>query len=416
MKNAKLAAGLLKHATGALILGLAAFTLSSCSDPLDSEFSEATPELALVGAPENIESITLTISGPGIKEITKTFPPTVNRLTTRIPAGRDRFIEIQLKTPSATLIGSAKLDLKPMSQETIRLDMSLYRTRLIMPDFQNRRVIQLDNMNGAGGKLLKGPKIGMTVANFRPYDIDYDNRGRIYIANLGSSTPYRRVLRVNNINGSGLHAYPTGPAPGIVCLTIDRENGILYMSNGSTLRRMPLDGSTSQGMTITAGVAAIGTIRGMSVDSKLGLLFIAGADNGLPTDMIFRYNISSQTVVDTVSANMDKPWDILIKGKYIFVTNRDGAPGKRLIRALKNFTSFTSAGYDASGGMDTSPGAMYGLRRFVAPLNDRITMIDDDPTADFDKLVMIDNIQGGHWKTFPANGTGQAKFKFYFKL
>ena len=397
-----------------LVLIIVFGILTACGNPSMIPVT-VVPEIHVKALPAYITSVEFTVTGPGMEPLSASYDSLPDSINLAIPPGEDRYFELLVYvdgllglTPAISFKGSATVDLTP-GDVVVELTMRLDSTKLVVPDFQNNRIIQFDDISGAGELSLVGNDawgIGW-AANFYPYDVDFDDQGGIYIANNFASTDFGRVIRVDNILGTN-HRLFNDKGTGIVALTVDRNNDYLYYSSGTELWRVNLDGTGEVLLDITG----ITSIMGMSVDEE-GILYIAD-DTALAADFIRRYDPVEESVKDTYSTgDLAQPWDTLVKGDYVYVANRDGADNWKIIRLNKDLTAPLGYGLDA-GAADLGPDYFYGPRRFVAVLNGEITIIDDrEMTALLDKLVSIVDITGANWTTLPLIGNGQLLFKFY---
>ncbi|MBW8003603.1 MAG: hypothetical protein FVQ80_16590 [Planctomycetes bacterium] len=395
-----------------LIMILLVLTFSGCQYSPGEASATVVPNLAVTGIPSNVTAITLTVSGPGMNTIVVNYSSPPSSINVEVPAGADRQFELiaYVSDQSAALsfIGTATADLAPGVPKKITLNMGLHETKLVIPDYTGNKLIQIDDISGTGWKIMDNTTIGWPLlAYFAPYDVDFDSQGRIYIANnYNLAAGYRRVVRIDSVNGDNLLLFPD-KGTSIVALSVDRINDYVYYSAGTQLWRTNLDGAGEISFTLTG----IGTIRGMAIDEN-GMLYIAGTDL-TPNPRIFQYNPTTQNVTATYPTNLITPWDILVKQDYLYIANPGGASDLNIIRLNKDLAS--PIGY-GSYGTDTSKGTFYGARRFVAILNKKITIIDDDdPGAYRDKLISMDDINGTNWTTLPTTGDGQTLFKFYYE-
>jgi hypothetical protein len=396
-----------------LVLIIVFSILAACNNPSMIPVT-VVPEIHVKALPANITSVVFTVTGPGMDPLSASYDSLPDSITLAVPPGEDRYFELIVYidgllglTPALSFKGSATVDLTP-GDVVVELTMRLDSTKLVVPDFQNQRVIQFDDIGGGGAQYLVGTDLlglGWLDSDFMPYDIDFDDQGRIYIANYNAASGYARVIRVDNILGTNSFLF-TDWATSIVALTVDRNNDYLYYyTSVNELWRVNLDGTNEVSRDIT-GITAI---RGMAVDEE-GILYIAGA-TALAPNSVFQYDPVAESVTATYTTGINQPWDTLVKGDYVYVANTFGGVDLQILQLPLDFSS--SVGYGNSGAT-TLPGIFYGPRRFVAILNEEITIIDDDiGGGDLDKLISIDDITGANWTTLPVTGDGQGLFHFY---
>ena len=407
-------------------LFLLLIVLNNCSLNNNSDTSTITISLisnsnkSFAKAPSisDIDSFTLTVTGSGMSTITETYPAATTEIKLDVPSGNNREFNLTVNmnpdSSSAVLswLGTETTNLTGGATAELTLDMEINETKLIMPDvfMTPYEIIMMNNINGDYTKTLDGSNANIGWGtNFRPYDFDVDSAGRIYIANYAFAAGFRRVVRIDDFNGTNMFPY-ADQAAGILALTVDRNNNFLYYCTSSTMRRVNLDGTGD----ISLAIGNITTIRGISVDED-GFLYIAGLFLGSGLSTIFKYNPTTQTVTDTfIDTPLNSPWDTMVKDNYVYVANTAGATDARIIRFDLNLDNPVGYGFDTGSIQNTSEGAFYGPRRFVAILNRKISIIDDHEWNMLDKLVSMDDINGTNWETFPTGAdTGQTYFNFY---
>ena len=194
---------------------------------------------AIIGAkdvPVNMVEIALIVTGPDMMPIQMVFPPSMPQIDLDVPAGPARTFTLFLTTPSAVLVGEATVDLAAGETREIILTPKLGGTDIVIPDLINNRIVQMSDMEGRGWIAKNYTDFGVPVNEFQPLDIDFDDQGRIYVANYVMSTSVLgRVFRIDDI----LHATPAGYKNidgGLVAntLTVDRVNGFVYYTTGSS--------------------------------------------------------------------------------------------------------------------------------------------------------------------------------------
>jgi len=301
--------------------------------------------------------------------------------------------------------------------------MGVYETKIVIPDpgpssSPNNRIIQINDISGAGYTIKTGASIGF-LGSFMPWDIDFDARGRIYIATNGFATGECRVIRLNNTNSTSYSLVADNNLSGIIALAVDRIRNYVYFSpsNPATatygFRRCNLDGTGMTVVLTVTGVDTIQTVTGMDVDSS-GMLYISGS-NSLGQPRIFQYDPVAQTVTRVYTTNLNGPEDVRVISPYIYVANANGGANLKILQLDGNLQFVAGYGSQVAIPPDTNPGQFYGPRHFVAIRNDSLIIMDDySAPTNADKLVSITNILGAGWTTLPTTGDGQSLFKFYY--
>jgi len=222
-----------------LVLVLA---LAGCYYTPSAASGSARASLALAKQlPANVASIVLVVSGPGLKTVAQTVPVADTSVTLEVPAGVARTFTLLVNTVSVSFKGEATVDLLPGETREIVLEPVLFDTQIIVPDYLNYRIVQISDMQGTGWLQLIGSGIagiGLLDIRFRPYDVDFDDQGRIYIANYigGSGMGDNCVIRIDDISGTnGLKFSEPEYDYGIVALTVDRARPIFYTTQNDVL-------------------------------------------------------------------------------------------------------------------------------------------------------------------------------------
>ncbi len=383
---------------------------------------------AISWPPNDIVSYTLTVSGPDISSLEASFPGTSTSIGMFVPKGSDRLIEIvAFKNPqssSAVLSwkGSTTVNLQA-SSEVINLPMQIDETKLVIPDADDNnnqsRIIQIENMTGTGWTERSYADFGFTnLWEFQPADIDFDNRGRIYIANNYTSTGVPTLIRIDSLAESA--SYETivsdSETNGLWSIAVDRTNNYIYYTTGSSpiYRKSlgpPLGVQESFNIQADASIGNFNT-RGIAVDQE-GVLYIA---NNME-DTLIKYDVSytgADRVKGSYSTNLNYPWDVLINNEKVFVANSNGADDYKFVVLDKNLNLIDHFGdYPADTG-NPADNEIYGPERFVAITNRKITVIDegsDGPTAK-DRLVGL-NPDGSGWQSYGSTGSGVGQFYFF---
>jgi len=417
MKSKNKSISLIRLAVGFLLL-LLVITFSGCIFFAGSDTGIAVPNITVKGAPSDITTLSLRITGPGMSPVESYYSSVPSSITIEVPAGKDREFELIAhvgpSSPSAAVSfkGTATVDLAAGETTEIVLTMDLNETKLVIPDSKNNRIVQIDDMIGGGWKEIINTDIGYTP-NLAPFDIDFDSQGRIYIAIFTFSSTDNFIIRIDDFDAVTYTPIIMGKASPCIALAVDRQNGYVYYSvdlGTDQLYRCDLDGTNDTLLTTTG----ITTIQGLAVDDN-GILYIAGND-GL--DRIFQYNPVTESITATYSTNINTAGDVLVKEPYLYIANLNGTSGYKIIQ-LDTDLGFIAAYGNQSAAVDDIPGNFYGPKRFLAILSKKIAILDEASTnepASFrgDRLVSIGDIAGTGWKTYGQTGGGTGQFEFYW--
>jgi hypothetical protein len=394
----------------AVILGAASLAFISCYYVPGLSGGKARAGLVLPRAiAANTTSIALVVGGPGMDTMYTSYTTIPPSISIDVPSGLARTFTLLLNSPSATLQGVATVDLQPGESREIMVTPTVGATQIVIPDFQNSRIVQISDMNGTGWTAKTVVDFG-GITIFAPYAVDFDNQGRIYIANNTPSSTDPGVIRIDDIKHTSTFAVvDTTYATGIKALAVDRTNGLIYYTTGSTTLYKKNINNIAAGATTTtlsAGVVSIAVDdQGMlytAIPGVFSTAFIPG--------YVVKYNPATAGVVATSTYSFDSPWGIMVKGPYVYVSdNNVGGTGKaqivRLDKNLQFVDSFPGPSTDLS----------YGPETFVATLNRKFTVIDEKSNF-FDRLVSFDDMSGAGWTTFGSYGSatsGPGHFDFY---
>jgi hypothetical protein len=359
---------------------------------------------------------TLNVTNSGVT-VNHTFSSSGD--TIQVGSGEARDIEVLVETPSVTFRGSfTNQNLPGNGTASFNADVTLYETKIVIPDYSNNRIVQIDDETGAtwiernAGTLNLNGATGLT--SFGPHDVDFDNRGRLYIANFygGSGMGHNCVLRMDDIYGEDLMNFSEASYDnGVTAIAVDRNNNYVYYSTNSTtltekLYRSSYDNNDITSLSVQGGTYEIGTIRGMAVDDS-GMLFLAGADSsGNPR--IFRYNPSNQTVENQSTITLNTPWDTVVKSTGIYCANYVEGGGS-IIQIDSDLNYINDLTEDP--GTSTT---FNGPHRFLAILNRKFYIIDETEwsSLDTERLVIFDDFATS-WTFFDPSMVTETDFEFY---
>ena len=204
----------------------------------------------------DIDSFALTVSGTDMDDVTASGSSSTSQFVVEVPDGQERTFEVTASvsdtsdSAALTFSGIVTRDLTAGEPAAVTVPVDqLASTKIVIPDpgYYKYRLVQIDGMSGGGWSTLDyNFNARFTYSeDFRPWDTDFDNQGRIYIANrtAGVSGDLGRVLRIDNINGDNFYEYPDA-GYGLMCLTVDRNNELLYYADlNGTLHQCNLDGT-----------------------------------------------------------------------------------------------------------------------------------------------------------------------------
>ena len=357
--------------------------------------------------PPNVTSIALIVGGPGMNTITQSIMVGAGTTTLSVPSGIGRTFTLLENTPSATLIGTATVDLSPGETKNIPLTPTAGASQIVVSDNLNNRLVQISDMSGTGWTTL-------SIAS--PYAVDFDEQARMYVASSASVVRMSDILDVNPPTTVG--ASTQGLA--IKAIAVDRPRGLLYFTDGTTnlysVQITPTVG-TALSVSLTTVVPSLYcSVLGIAVDSD-GFVYLTGTFTSISYTTVPEIvkidptTFSSPKIAASYTGSLSSPWDVLVNGNYVYVSDF-GA--KQIVRFDKNLNRLDSiSGY----GTDS----FLGPERFVAILNKPITVIDEAVGSGpgRDRIVSFNDMTGAGWTTYGSTATVGAgpppagQFTFY---
>ncbi len=366
----------------------------------------AQASIAAKDVPVNIASIALIVTGPDMAPIQNTYSASVGSIELEVPAGLGRTFTLLLTTASATLRADTTVDLVAGETKEILLTPKLAGTDIVIPDALNNRIVQISDMTGAGWIEKGSTDFG---GSFMPYDIDFDDQGRIYIANDAAESLVGGVIRIDDIasvSPTGFVNVDAGTTANT--LAVDRVNGYVYYTPGySPLYRKNIHSATidtdtpeSFDLLLEPEVAGNFNTTGIAVDAE-GYVYIINTygNNVLKYDP--RLPVTSRVVA---SANIEVPWDVAVKGGTVLVSD----PGATSIDILD--LNLSSIGTYS----DPDPALMFKPERFLGASDlPGIYLIEESNLSPYDRLVYMQDISGAGWTAFGEWGTSTGQFNFF---
>ncbi len=333
----------------------------------------------------------------------------------QVPSGDNKDIEILVSTPSVTFRGTVTGQSLPEDgTASFNVDVTLYETKIIVPDYQNTRVVQIDNFTKPNWTTIT-TVTGLTTP-FRPYGIAFDKIGRIYIANNygPSGMGDNGVIRLNDLNDTAPYFYPDAATrssafydTGVTAVAIDRNNDVIYYAIDNGLFKASISDNTTHTALLSTNLSGI---KGLAVDDT-GLLYIAcsvlGAGN-----VIQKYDPSGMgAFLTTYSIATGTPWDVMYRAPYLYAANFAGAVNNQVIQLDTGMNRIDGIGtyyFSITPGV----GDFYGARRFLAIKPNGFIIADDgvDGGTNVDRLISFDDLYGTGWATYGSEGAGVDQF------
>jgi hypothetical protein len=358
--------------------------------------ARANISMSRAALPANVASIALIVGGPGMDTIAKQYPVGTTKATLTIPSGVARTFTVLASTPSVTFRDDVTVDLAPDETAVIDLKPTLAASQIIVPDYSNSRLVQISDMSGAGWTAYPGE------SSIYPYDVDFDDQGRIYVASYGE------IIQMDDISGNGMNSIPDPNGTAVLSIAMDRTNDLLYWADDyNSLWRASIlpAGADTPVQVYLGGLMESMTVAGIAVDSD-GKVYIADSLNYQILKIDPDPDPSNPTLVASYTGTLDYPWDVLVNGDYIYVSDKGALKIIRLSKDLKFVDSFSGPDSDHP---------FLGPERFIAILNKPITVIDENDGSPVykDRLVSFGDMTGAGWTTYGTTGTGDGQFQFF---
>lgn len=361
-------------------------------------------------------------------DTTNSFSTTVSKgtgiLNIEVPAG-SQDISVSANIDSATNTsavtaagGSTSATFSIGETQNLTVAVGVTETKVVIPDYQNSRLIQINNINewatdGYGWKLITDTDIGFPTGYFYPYDVDFDSLGRIYIANYVATSMEGVIIRIDDLDATTYTALGSGGGSPISSVAVDRNRQLIYytINTMSLLYQMDYNGN----LTDTSSWGTFEYPRGIAVDSD-GIVYIVG---GSDAQHIYKFNPSTGiTELDhdnTVYTYLAYPWDVTVKGTNVYVSNMNAADGFLILEVDQNLGLLNNYYNTAANLLAPNNGEFFGPHRFLAILNRRFYLTDEnefDPSEA--ERVTSFNDTFSDWVTFVPGDAGVVDtFQFF---
>lgn len=370
--------------------------------------------------PVNLTEITVNVTAPDMDIVTGTYPASTTTISIEVPSGSQRTFEVLAQTPSATLRGATTMNIAP-GEVTVSINMDVHNTKIVIPDRQNERVVQIDDMTGTGWTTLNGSDISF-VGSFIPYDIDFDSLGRIYIANFSSATDEDVVIRVDDITSTTYTHINSNSESGVLSVAIDRPNRLVYYANSDTIFRCGYNDTAPVDTYSMLSFFDNPTIYGISIGGS-GIVYIAIRYGSLTaTYAICRFDPNADggngLIISSYTGVPNVPWDVMVKdGACYFANYHESSVGSnnRVIQLTADTLSFVKEYGTGTDSTPTGPDELVGPRRFVAILNDDFYLIDEQGGGgQYERLLSFSDMNGSNWDNYGSFGSGTGQFDFFY--
>ncbi len=394
-----------------VVLFLPAFAAAGCYAPVPGAGAAGTLNLELA-APKAVTGGSVRISSGDMGTISVPIAPEDSSVTVEVPAGSGRRVDVFLNTASATMGGSAVVDVARDAVTNVTVPINaLFDTAIVLPDTKNSRVVQFTDMNGAGWTTADYASFPYTMLpeNFQPVETDFDRRGRLYIANSAYSTVMPGIARIADILDTAAVDPVAGPGLMVKDLACFRQaDALYYIADDYTMARINTESFDLLEFFTPAAAGYAGyEFRGLAVDDS-GMLYTIVTYGG--DFLVLKIDPSVPAVVGTKSV-LPAASDITAKGSRVFVLH--SSPGGPAVEIFNSDLAQIGVFGTVAGSLTGVSGEFYGPRRFAAVTRKRLYILD---SLDYygERIVSLDpENPAADWQTFGAYGTGEGEFKFY---
>jgi hypothetical protein len=392
-----------------------------------SQSGTAPATISIKDAPSGIEALDIEISGG--TDVARTVTRDTEALIFELPVGEEHTIDID----SNNFLGSESFT---VARNGIQISVPM-QEKIFIPDRANNRLVMIDDMAGTDWS-------ERSVSSIRDAEVGPD--GRVYAAG-DDGNPFVRAF--DSIDDPA----PADIVPDIPDITddtlnaigVDWEQGYVYYggtiipggdSDFGFLRQVTLSGGSERTFDslVSSGPSHLdsGGLWGISVGDS-GDIYVAGGQydptagpSGLTAALAVRIDPETDSVVwvsDTlpIDASTSANAGILFKAGSVYVTNRSGIDGYRIVQ-LDAQTGAISGHFGSEPADSSNPrrGEFYGPSRFVAVNRSNIYVIDEGGSLDSSPDHRIVSFEPGTdasgWRAFGSAGTGEDQFRFFFGL
>lgn len=388
-----------------------------------------TPEIRAIGLPtfDIVDSVTLKVSGPGMDTVEVSYSVVPSAINLSILEGENITFELTVDMSAsypgtiASYKGSATADI--LSDGTVvTLNMGIGRTKIIIPDANNNRIVQINNINGDGWSTKTHSDLGFPLYNnFIPYDIDFDQYGNIYIANSDNYGIYGGIYVINSLYltfGIPLPPIYFVNIEGFVNVTavaVDKHSNRVYGIATSGVYYWDAPGN------YTGEIVVSGTPEGLHIDND-GNVYVSGTiGTGAIFSWIGKYSSTGTELASYTGELGETINDITISNGELYATITISSTGttarieKFDPNTLLHPTGQFSFGQWVNGGTGTlAAWDFLGPYNFLATMNNELTMIDYQSYNGYTaRLVSFNVLDGSEWTTFGSYGSAEDQFTFF---
>jgi len=376
-----------------------------------SQSGNAPASISIQDAPDAIPEVGVSITGGGAN-ISETVGPGTDALVFELSVGREHEVTID----TTNFIGRKSFVLPPGGAQ---VDVQMLE-KLFVPDPQNSRLVQIDDMTGANWQTN-------TSQSF--FDAAVGPDGRIYAVAQGADF---QVIALADISDTSAAEGWDGTFDIAQAVAADRDNGYLYIGGGNSLD--PFGGLARIDLSDDSVEDLSEAVSDYSFDAKVwgvavgptGDVYASGTiGSDAPKPIVRRVNPETLDVLwsvnlDIATGSSDRHVDVAYNAVGLFVTNPQGGPGSKIFRLdPQDGSILDSFGSDPVDENSPKRGEFYGPRRFVAVNRGKLYVLDDgnDGSLSIDNRIVSfgRDLDGTQWETYGSDGTGEDEFNFYLQ-
>jgi hypothetical protein len=394
-----------------------ALTAAGCMNPTMEFDDPGKLNIAPKNVPSSIESIELTISGPNMSNIEERIEPGQSSFTLEVPSGEDRIFQMDISNPTSSFTGEKTTSLTGESPAEVTIPMVLSGLKLVVPDRDNSRLVQIDDITGSGW-IEKNNSDFSLAANeqLAVTDIAYDQYGRIYTTVYNGVANEARIIRLNSIGELDTSFNMTVVTAGspIQALAVDRNSERIFFAYEDfdfvqTLASVDYSGQSFTDYDFTTVFGSdYSPIKGLATDDAGWIHIVMDSTSDWPG--LVSYHPDDQNSKDYLV--MFEAHDVTVRGDYIYIADHSDV---RLARVPLDYSSDTTP--ETVTGDPDSTDTFNGPYRFIPTLTGNLYILDETGAWDDGRLIRFElepaNFPGSKWTIFKAQNIGESSLDYY---
>lgn len=414
-----------------LAIGAAAaatLLLAACGNMVSGPGSEEargaiTPTVtSSVVSAADIDNFSVTISGSDIESSTQSFSGGSSSLELQVSPGERTFSVAGTITDAESFVtevtgeATAQVTAGETTRVTVNLD-EITDSRILFADGANQRVVMMDDMEGNGWQEFSSsdPSFGEV------YDVDYDGRGRIYVAAQFG------LFRMDNMQGEGLVQLNQElviqellASSSAWSVAVDKDSSSVSFLVGGTNAQV-VHGELDTTQPWTADQASI-----LSVSTELPPAALTSLPDGRLVlgsgASLLVFEPQSPTNVSFYDAAGSGIQDLMVSDGLVWSLGAFSTTGNVVVEADPEQDFQKVGGFGTITGSEVVPTEQEEFAQpvtFGATARDGFYVGDADPAGslyDLARVAYFTDSNGVDWSTFGNYGAQEGQFSFYFAL